>query len=68
MALLAMLQWFGASACRIGMRNTFLPCRVGIVDVRKPVAWIYPEAGKEAKRKASATRNEWLLLWEAEGG
>ena len=63
-----MLQWFGASACRIGMRNTALPCSVGIVDVRNPDAWIYSEAVKEAEQKASAMRNEWLLLWEAEGG
>lgn len=68
MDLLAMLQWFGASACRIGMRNTFLPCSVGRADVRITDAWIYSEAGKKRWQKASAMRNEWLLLWEAEGG
>jgi hypothetical protein len=68
MDLLAMLQWFGASACRIGMRNTFLPCSVGRADVRITDAWIYSEAEKEAEQKASAMRYEWLLLWEAEGG
>ena len=35
-----MLQWFGASACRIGMRNTALPCSVGSADVVVPSAWI----------------------------
>ena len=63
-----MLQWFGASACRIGMRNTALPCSVGIVDVRITDAWIYSEAEKKRWQKASAMRHEWLLLWEAEGG
>jgi hypothetical protein len=63
-----MLQWFGASACRIGIRNTGLPCSVGCADVRNSVAWIYTEAEKEAELKASAMRYEWLLLWEAEGG
>ncbi len=63
-----MLQWFGASACRIGMRNTALPCSVGRADVRITIAWIYSTAEKEAKQKASAMRNEWLLLWEAKGG
>jgi hypothetical protein len=68
MALLALLHWFGASTCRIGMRNTFLPCSVGRVDVRITDAWIYSEVEREAEQKASAIRNEWLLLWEAEGG
>jgi excisionase family DNA binding protein len=26
-----LLQWYGTSACRTGMRNTLLPCRVGFV-------------------------------------
>jgi len=62
------LQWFGASTCRKGMRNTALPCSVGCVDVRNPVAGIYSTAEKEAEQKASAMRYEWLLLCEAEGG
>jgi hypothetical protein len=49
------------------MRNTLLPCSVGRADVRITDAWICSEAEKEAKQKASAMRNEWLLLWEAEG-
>jgi len=63
-----MLQWFGASACRIGMRNTFLPCSVGRADVRTTDAWIYSKVEKEAKQEVCAMRYEWLLLWEAEGG
>ncbi len=42
--------------------------RVGFVDVRITVAWIYSEAEKDVEQKASAMRYEWLLLWEAEGG
>src|SRR5690606_20487020 len=52
---------FGASVCRIGMRNTALPCSVGIVDVRITNAWIYPEAEKKRWQKASAMRNEMAL-------
>ena len=54
-----MLQWFGASACRIGMRNTALPCSVGIVDVRITIAWICSTAEKEAlaKSKCHEARN-----------
>jgi hypothetical protein len=63
-----MLQWFGASTCRIGMRSTALPCSVGRADVRITIAWIYSIAEKEAEQKASAMRNEGLLLREAEGG
>ena len=57
-----MLQWFGASACRIGMRNTFLPCSVGRADVRTTDAWIYSKVEKEAKQEVCAMRYEWLLL------
>jgi hypothetical protein len=63
-----MLQWFGAAACRIGMRNTALPCSVGRVDVSITDALIYSEVEKKRGQKASAMRYEWLLLWEAEGG
>lgn len=34
----------GEKDCRIGMRNTALPCSVGIVEVRITDAWIYSEA------------------------
>jgi uncharacterized membrane protein len=43
------------------MRNTALPCSVGIVDVRNPNAWIYSEAEKKRWQKASAIRNEMAL-------
>jgi hypothetical protein len=33
------------------MRNTALPCIVGIVDVRITDAWIYSEAEKKPSRK-----------------
>jgi len=42
------LHWFGTFDCRIGMRNTTLPCSVVFFDVRIAVAWIYSEAEKEA--------------------
>ena len=39
-----LLDWFGASACRKGMSSTFLPCSMGIVEVRITNAWIYSDA------------------------
>ncbi len=59
--LLALLHWFGASACRTGMRNTLLPCSVGRADGRITDAWIYSEAEKEAGQKASAMTKEMAL-------
>ncbi len=50
-----------AAACRIGMRNTLLPCSVGRADVRITDAWICSEAEKEAEQKASAMRYEMAL-------
>ena len=43
------------------MRNTFLPCSVGIVDVRNPIARIYAEAEKKRWQKARAMRYEMAL-------
>lgn len=53
-----MLQWFGASACRIGMRNTYLPCSVGQADMRITDARIYSIAEKEALEKQRLRINE----------
>jgi hypothetical protein len=53
------------------MRNTALPCSVGIVDVRNLVAWIYSAAEKEALAKSKCHKvrvalavgsRRWLML------
>jgi hypothetical protein len=46
MALLALLLCFGACVGRLSMRNNFLRCSVGIVEVRTAIAWIYTDAEK----------------------
>ncbi len=54
--------------CLIGMRSIALPCSMGFAEVSNSIAGICPKAYKEAGQEVSAMRNEWLLLWEAEGG